>query len=82
MNNPILEQLHKNRIVYVHALEVDSVYHLQAVIEELVNEWHKQYKQAHILEFFNTISIYALNEENEEEIHSFNIEEYIKEELY
>ena len=78
MKNPILDYMHKQRFNYVHAIEVNDIYELQSVIESCVMEFDEEYTLTEIIEFFNTMSIYALNEENEEKIYNFNIENSLK----
>jgi len=68
---------------YVHALEVQNVYELEFVIDELVREFKEEYTKKDILDFFVGMSIYYLepeagaDEKEEYKIYQFNIENYI-----
>jgi len=78
MNNIIVNDiLDKRKGHYCHALEVNDVYELQACIEALYDELIRDYTVEAILVFFDTIELYCLNDINEEEVHSFNIKDYI-----
>jgi len=83
--NAILEKIiNRRKGNYCHALELENVYELQYVIDELYREFKTNYSKAQIIDFFNTIQIYYLpaegkeNPREENELYNFNIEEYIK----
>ena len=73
---------------YCHALEVGSVYELEAVIESIGNEFlSEEITQVDLLCFFETISIYYIedaelteqeNKKNEEEVYNFNFATFIE----
>tara|TARA_R110000744_G_scaffold7342_2_gene25278 strand:- start:1427 stop:1693 length:267 start_codon:yes stop_codon:yes gene_type:complete len=86
MKNVILEQIAKNRVNYCHALEVSTVYELEEIVSQLFEEFRTNFDDEQILEFFNTLSIYYLvgddeqeDEQEEEKIYNFNFENFIKE---
>ena len=79
MNTIVNDLFEQRKGMYVHALEVETVYELESIVESLCVEWRDKYTKAQILEFFNSVSLYALNEENEESVYAFNFEEYINE---
>lgn len=65
---------------YVHALEVNNLDELTNTIETLADEFIKDgYSLEDIKDFFNTISIYYLGEDETEEtlIYDFDIESYL-----
>jgi len=62
---------------YCHALEVNDIFELQAIIDALYDEFILEYTIDDILEFFNSIELYCLNDKNEEAVYNFNIEKYI-----
>jgi len=65
---------------YCHVLEVSDVWELEAIIDQLFNEFVDTGYNAHqIFEFFHTIEIYCLNEVNEEEVFNFSIIDHISE---
>lgn len=43
---------------YCHALELDSIYSLECVIESFIMELGEQFSLQDYLEFFNSISLY------------------------
>ena len=76
--NKILENIYKNRSNYCHALEVSNKYELISCIESLYDEFIIEYTLDELIDFFNTMSIYCLDEE-EEEVYNFDINNYLKE---
>lgn len=86
--NKILNKLIKLRNGhYVHAIECFDLDELKDNIEYLVNEFYEQgYNIEDIKDFFNTISIYHLEDEeldeetndiNKDELYAFDIDNYI-----
>ncbi|NCC71482.1 hypothetical protein EOM09_07960 [bacterium] len=75
----IKDLIEKRQGNYCHCLEVNDVYDLQATIENLVDELARKYSKAEILKFFENISIYCLNDENETAVYDFNIADFISE---
>lgn len=77
MNN-IIEQIYKNRTNYCHVLEVNDKYELITCIESLYDEFIIEYNLEEIIDFFNTMEIYCLDEDEEDEVYNFDINEYLK----
>lgn len=76
--NAILEKITENRNgFYVHAIEVNDVYELQNAIECIYNEFESTYDREMTIDFFNSMEIYCLDDSNSEEVHNFNITDYI-----
>ena len=75
--NPILKQCIESRDGnYCHALEVADIYELQNSVEAIAGEgWEKP----DLIEFFDSISVYCLVEENEESVYAFDFSEFINE---
>lgn len=74
ISNDILYKCIENNPNYCHVIEVEDVSQLQCIIESIVDEnWDKK----NVIEFFNTIQIYCTVDENEDEVYSFEIEEFI-----
>lgn len=74
--NNIIEQRNGH---YVHALEVNDIYELESAVESLCEEFSKEYTKDEIIEFFESIQIFCLIEENEEEVWSLDIEGFLNE---
>ena len=74
--NPILAECIKNNSSYCHVLEVCDVYELQSSIEAIADEG---WSQDDLMEFFNTIEIYCICEQNEIEVTEFSTDDYINE---
>ena len=85
--NQIIEQRNGH---YVHALECFEVNELIECIDRIANEFREErgYTIEDIKEFFNTISIYHLEDEeldeetndvNKDELYAFDIDNYINE---
>jgi hypothetical protein len=64
---------------YIHAIEVTSKYDLECVIEQFYYEFIERYELEDIISFFNTISIYCLEDEHEHEVYNFDITKFINE---
>ena len=86
--NKILNKVIENRKGhYVHAIECFDLDELKDSIESLVNQFYEQcYNMEDIKDFFNTISIYHLEDEeldeetndiNKDELYAFDIDNYI-----
>lgn len=71
--NPILIQILEARNGhYIHALEVQDVQELESCIEQLCDEFISQdHSIIDIKDFFDSMSIYCTEEENEEEVYNF-----------
>lgn len=51
---------------YCHALELDSAYSYECVIEQIVSEYKDSFTLEEIKEFFNTIELYYLADDDNE----------------
>ena len=73
--NPILSNCIESRNGnYCHALEISDVHELECVIESISSEgWSTE----DLKDFFNTITVYAMDESNEDEIYNFDFDNYI-----
>ena len=84
-NNRILEEVLINRFNYCHVLEVNSLYELQSTIDSLYDGWINEgaygikYSHSEVVKFLSTLEIYCLDEDEEEEVYSFNIQNYLNE---
>lgn len=84
MKNEILNSIIEERKgMYVHALELSNIYEFTNAIEDLTQEFKEYYTKEQIIEFFDTIKIYYIpengeeNEEEETKLYNFDIESYI-----
>ena len=77
--NVILNKIIEERKgMYVHALEVSNLYELESIIENLYAEFIEEFTTTEIIEFFESIELYCLEDsEEEEEVYNFNITEFI-----
>jgi len=64
---------------YCHVIEVNEVYEIENIIELIHDEFIDSFKLEDIIEFFSNISIYSLNDDNEDEIYNFDTTKHIKE---
>ena len=77
--NPILETILESRKWhYVHALEVNDVYELESFLDNFYSEFILEFDIEIIIDFCTSLSIYCLEENNEEEVYDFNITNYLK----
>ena len=77
--NPILENVLKNRINYCHVIEVNNTYEIECIIESIIDENENEYGLNNCIEFLTSLQIYCLDDENENEIFAFDVENYINE---
>jgi hypothetical protein len=76
--NPIIQEITENRGGnYCHALEVCDVYELENVCDVIYNDFADKYSIDKIIDFFNTIQLYCLEEANETEVYNFSFSEYL-----
>ena len=73
---------------YCHALELNDVYAYECVIESIISEFGDKYTEEDYIDFFNTIELYYLPLDGEEEIpedetalYAFSPYDYIKDTL-
>jgi len=77
--NAILKTILDNRKgMYVHALEVNDVYELQSAIESLYDELIDDYSIDTFIDFIDTMQLYCLSDENENEVYNFDITNFIE----
>ena len=76
---------------YCHALELDSAYSYECVIEQIVNEYKDSFTLEDITEFFKSIELYYLpdddstsewNDATEQELYNFDCVTCIKDCYY
>ena len=73
----IINDIMQTRPNYCHVLEVDDIFELQQTIQNILEDFIPKYSVDDIKYFFDTIQIYALNDENEDAIYDFNVEAYV-----
>ena len=72
---------------YCHAIEVTNIYEIESIIESIFQSYEsEEITEIDILNFFNSIEIYFLedeeateeeNKKNESEVYNFNFKDYI-----
>lgn len=78
MNAIVNKVIEKRNGHYCHALEVSDLYELQSAVDSLYNEFTKDgFTKDEIIEFFESLELYCLEDENEDEIFSFIFADYI-----
>ena len=76
--NALLEKVYKNRGGhYVHAVEVSEVSELENIANVIYQENESEFDKETIIDFLETLSVYSLSEENEDEIFAFSFRDYI-----
>tara|TARA_R110000772_G_scaffold25194_1_gene65819 strand:- start:3505 stop:3948 length:444 start_codon:yes stop_codon:yes gene_type:complete len=76
--NDIIEQRGGH---YCHALEVESLSELESTLEAIYDDFARTYSHYEIAAFMSTLAIYALNDENENDIYAFSMAEFLAESL-
>jgi hypothetical protein len=75
--NPITEKIIDARKGhYCHCVEVSDVYELEAIAEQVVQEFCPEFSEETIIDFLESLTVYSLNDENEEDIYNFSFREY------
>ena len=66
--------------LYVHAIEVESPYELESIIENVVDTYSDKFSKKEIKDFVSTLEVYYLGEDSdeEEEVYNFDFREYIE----
>jgi len=78
--NPIIELLYKTRYNYVHAIEVNDVFELQSVLENIAESFTAEgFETDDIKDFILTLEIYCLDEQYETEVYDFNAAKFVEE---
>ena len=71
---------------YCHALELDSVYSYECVIEQIVSDYKDEFTQDEIISFFDSMELYYLaddtltsewNDDAEQQIYDFDYKQCI-----
>jgi hypothetical protein len=76
--NQLLEAVYKSRGGhYCHVIEVSNIYELQICAESIYNENIDEFSKETILDFLETLEVYCLDENNEDEVYSFSFTDYI-----
>ncbi len=78
--NPILEEILVSRNGhYCHFVEVNDKFELMAVVGSIVEEYQERYDISVISEFLNSLAVYCLVEDNEDEVYDMVIDDLIEE---
>lgn len=78
--NPIFKQVLKLRDGhYCHAIEVESIFDFESIIQGIVEGFIDDYNEASIIEFISALEVYYIgdNEEDEEELYNLDVSAYI-----
>ena len=64
---------------YCHAIEVNNTYEIESIIEATIQGFQDEYTEKDYIEFFESITIYYLGEDEteENEVYNFSCTEYI-----
>lgn len=79
--NLLLEKISKSRPYYCHVIEVESVEELKNVTESIHSENIEEFSIDIILEFLESLTVYCLDDDNEEEVYNFSFTDYINKNL-
>lgn len=86
MSKIVNDTLERCKGHYCHVLEVFDVDELETIIDTLVNEFQSEYSDKDIIDFFSTLTVYTVDDEEldyearEKEVNDFSFEKYLKEE--
>jgi len=76
--NKILEKIIEARNGhYCHCVEVSDVYELENVAESIIEEFSEEHSESEIIEFLESLDVYALDDSKENEIFAFSFSDYI-----
>ncbi len=78
--NKILEELTTSKKGhYCHAVEMESKYDLENLADVVCRDFGEKYGKEEVVDFLETLEMYALDEDKEEEIFSFSFADYVEE---
>jgi len=78
MKNKILNTVYENRKGhYCHAVQVNDVYELKSFAEPIYDEFSEVFEKEDIIEFLDTMELYCLDVNNDDEVFDFSFEDYI-----
>jgi hypothetical protein len=78
MNKSILDTIIENRGGhYCHCVEVSEVYELENIAESIIDEF-PDLKYHDYMDFFKSLTVYSLDDNNRVDIFSFSFSKYIK----
>jgi hypothetical protein len=65
---------------YCHCVEVTSVYDLENIAENIANEYKNKYSESEIIDFLETMEVYYIGHDKEEEslVYDFSFRQYIE----
>ena len=90
MNKLLAYMIKQRNGHYIHALELHGVYDFESTIENFIGELQNEFTKEDFKEFFNSMSIYHLtddeiteeeNELEEQKLYDFDVDSFI-DELY
>lgn len=72
--------INKRKGHYCHAIEVSDTYEIESIVEHIISEFEDSHSEDDIIEFFDTMQIYYLgdNQEMETAVYDFNFKEHIQ----
>ncbi|MBC8302159.1 MAG: hypothetical protein H8E55_41135 [Pelagibacterales bacterium] len=76
MNNLLEQIIQERKGHYCHALEVNDVYHLESVVESVIESF-PEFDEYTYIDFFETLELYCLGED-EKQVYDFSFENYIR----
>ena len=77
--NPILEQAISARNGhYCHVVEVSNKYELECIADAIFNENENEHKVSDIIDFLESLEVYCLEDENEDEVFDFSFTDYLE----
>lgn len=77
MNHLLNKVIESRKGHYCHVIEVNDIYELQICAESIYNENIDEFSKETILDFLETLEVYCLDENNEDEVYSFSFADYI-----
>ena len=77
--NALFEQVIKERNGhYCHVIEVEDKYEMECIAEAIIEQHEHEYSEETIIDFLETLEVYCLNDDNEDEVFNFSFTDYIK----
>jgi hypothetical protein len=80
--NALLDHIIKERKgMYCHCVEVSDKYGLESLAEAIMQEYEDNFEPRIIIEFLDSLEVYCLDDNNEDEVFGFSFKEYINDTL-
>lgn len=77
--HPIYDYIERQRNgIFITDIEVNDLEELKSFLDNFYNEFIQMFKIQTLTSYFNLVTVYCLNEEEEEAVNNFDIKKYLR----